>query len=59
MGSGKTEVVRDLTKVESKLTSAYISPRISLCGNAAARLDSEFYLDYKQGGLLVEKNFKQ
>jgi phage/plasmid primase-like uncharacterized protein len=49
MGSGKTEVVRDLTKVESKLTSAYISPRISLCGNAAARLDSEFYLDYKRG----------
>jgi phage/plasmid primase-like uncharacterized protein len=49
MGSGKTEVVRDLTKVENTLTSAYISPRISLCGNAAARLDSEFYLDYKQG----------
>ena len=37
MGSGKTEVVRDLTKVESKLTSAYISPRITLCGYAAAR----------------------
>jgi len=49
MGSGKTEVVRDFTEVESKLTSAYISPRVSLCGNAAARLDSAFYLDYKQG----------